>query len=399
MKKAIILSLALLCIVSLYSEAQQIGDDAEKVKSLVQMAVQEYYNAQGYHQVKEDYKVLMDNGSIAEIVLQKENVPDANLQRAISFRIRYIISRGKLSRILQEYFDVSVSELRNAFKANYRGNVIYEYYFNSDLTAYSKIYLSSNRLAAVETKETDLNDFPASLRELIKKDRLAIEKDKKEKNTVEQELGTANMGTFRTNAEFKGGSVARSQYFKDNFQYPDTAVKNHIEGSVTVDFVIDTDGSVINIEIPTGYNLGYGLPEEAERLVSNMPKWKPATIDSKPIQSNQQTTILFSLKNWLKKDARWFTGTKRFCDGLGEWYYKVTINGNGITLLQYADRKNKLHKDKINPVETIQGIIEANKIITKDAPEYKTNRFKFENGVLYEVNNEGDYNSYQECQN
>lgn len=163
-------------------------------------------------------------------------------------------------------------------------------------------------------------------------------------------------------------------------------------------FFVDSISAILGLSSLRG-GCEQGLPEEAERLVSNMPKWKPATIDGKPIQYNQETTILFSLKNWLKKDARWFTGTKRFCDGLGEWYYKMTISGSEITLQQYADRKNKLHKDKINPVETIQGIIEANKIITKDAPEYKTNRFKFENGVLYEVNNEGDYNSYQECQN
>lgn len=39
MKKAIILTLALLCSINLYCEAQQIGDNAERVKYLVQMAV------------------------------------------------------------------------------------------------------------------------------------------------------------------------------------------------------------------------------------------------------------------------------------------------------------------------------------------------------------------------
>ncbi|MBK7966866.1 MAG: hypothetical protein IPK10_17480 [Bacteroidetes bacterium] len=35
--------------------------------------------------------------------------------------------------------------------------------------------------------------------------------------------------------------------------------------------------------------------------------------------------------------------------------------------------------------------------MTKDSPEYGTNRFKYENGMLSEVNVENGYNSYTEC--
>ena len=65
MKKMLLLCLSILSIIE-YLNAQQIGDNAEKVKYLVQMSVQEYYSAQGYHQVREDYKVLMSNGSMKE---------------------------------------------------------------------------------------------------------------------------------------------------------------------------------------------------------------------------------------------------------------------------------------------------------------------------------------------
>jgi hypothetical protein len=60
---------------------------------------------------------------------------------------------------------------------------------------------------------------------------------------------------------------------------------------------------------------------------------------------------------------------------------------------------NESHKDHTNPVEKIRGIIKGNEIVTNDPPQYKTNRFKFENGILCEVNNEGDYNEYTECLN
>jgi hypothetical protein len=95
--------------------------------------------------------------------------------------------------------------------------------------------------------------------------------------------------------------------------------------------------------------------------------------------------------------THWFTGTKKFCDGQGGWYYKVTIVGDKITLRLYADKDNTYQKDKVNLKETVVGVIRNGKIITKDPPQYLTNRFKFESGVLYEVNDEGGYNEYQEC--
>jgi len=78
---------------------------------------------------------------------------------------------------------------------------------------------------------------------------------------------------------------------------------------------------------------------------------------------------------------------------------KLLLTGNKITLQLYPGEKNDIHKNKTKPVEIIYGVFQGNKIVTNDPPQYKTNRFKFENGILYEVNNEGEYNEYNECQN
>jgi hypothetical protein len=99
----------------------------------------------------------------------------------------------------------------------------------------------------------------------------------------------------------------------------------------------------------------------------------------------------------IKSSSQFFIGTKKFSDEDQLWYYKVTIEESKIRLQLFAGEKNTYYKNKTIPNETINGIIKDGKIITKDPPEYKTNRFKFENGVLYEVNNEGGYNEYKEC--
>jgi hypothetical protein len=120
-----------------------------------------------------------------------------------------------------------------------------------------------------------------------------------------------------------------------------------------------------------------------------------------PVAAAKNANDTLSGPNQMSKSTsgtRWFTGTKKFCDGVGEWYYKVTITGNKITLQSYADKNNESQKDHTDPVETIHGIIKGKEIITNDPPQYKTNRFKFENGILYEVNDEGEYNEYNECE-
>lgn len=103
-----------------------------------------------------------------------------------------------------------------------------------------------------------------------------------------------------------------------------------------------------------------------------------------------------SKNNTFKKEV-FFSGTKKFCDSLDAWYYTVTIKSDSIILKSLPGKKNTYYKDKAKPVEIISGIIKNGKIITRGDPKYLTSRFKFENGMLYEMNNEGEYNEYYEC--
>ncbi len=66
-------------------------------------------------------------------------------------------------------------------------------------------------------------------------------------------------------------------YFSKNLKYPEEAMKNKIEGRVVVEFVVERDGSLSAFKVVRGKGLGHGIPEEAIRVMSIMPKWKPAT--------------------------------------------------------------------------------------------------------------------------
>lgn len=66
-------------------------------------------------------------------------------------------------------------------------------------------------------------------------------------------------------------------FIKDNLQYPQEAVDNNEEGRVRVSFVVDNDGSIIDVEILD--SVSESLDEEAIRLVKSMPNWIPAKQD------------------------------------------------------------------------------------------------------------------------
>lgn len=80
------------------------------------------------------------------------------------------------------------------------------------------------------------------------------------------------------------------QYLK----YPDEAVKKGIQGRVSVEFVIDKDGSVIDVEITKGADPL--LNAEAVRVVSASPKWKPAKVKGVTVRSSISIPIEFKLE-------------------------------------------------------------------------------------------------------
>jgi len=72
---------------------------------------------------------------------------------------------------------------------------------------------------------------------------------------------------------FPGGDEALLKYIASKLQYPEEAVQNGVQGRVTVRFVVEKDGSVKRAEVVRGIHPV--LDQEALRVVSEMPKWKP----------------------------------------------------------------------------------------------------------------------------
>ena len=72
---------------------------------------------------------------------------------------------------------------------------------------------------------------------------------------------------------FPGGNSAMISFLNERIKYPQAAKDFNIEGDVFVQFIVDEEGAIRNMEVVRG--LGYGCDKEALRIVKEMPRWIP----------------------------------------------------------------------------------------------------------------------------
>jgi protein TonB len=87
------------------------------------------------------------------------------------------------------------------------------------------------------------------------------------------------------------------QYLADNIRYPSNAIDNGIQGSVIIQFVIEKDGSITNIDVLR--DIGGGCGDEARRLVESMNKshkWHPGKQRGKPVAVMFTLPVRFKLQ-------------------------------------------------------------------------------------------------------
>jgi len=94
-------------------------------------------------------------------------------------------------------------------------------------------------------------------------------------------------------AEFAGGEAARRKFLEDNMKYPQIAREMGIQGTVYLEFIVEPDGSLTNITVRRG--IGGGCDEEALRVTSIMPKWKPGKQRNKAVRVRFNMPIKFVL--------------------------------------------------------------------------------------------------------
>ena len=93
---------------------------------------------------------------------------------------------------------------------------------------------------------------------------------------------------------FPGGTEALLKFISETIKYPEEAAINGIQGRVILRFVVSSDGSVKQVEVLR--SIHPSLDQEAIRVVSALPKWKPGKQNGRAVPVFYSVPVNFKLK-------------------------------------------------------------------------------------------------------
>ena len=100
-----------------------------------------------------------------------------------------------------------------------------------------------------------------------------------------------------TMPEYPGGIDGLRTFMQDNLTVPEKYkdMDTKAEYRIFVQFVVAEDGSITNVELKKPEPSKKDLNDEAVRVVKGMPKWKPGTVDGKPVKVRYLLPVTYRL--------------------------------------------------------------------------------------------------------
>ena len=96
------------------------------------------------------------------------------------------------------------------------------------------------------------------------------------------------------NPEYPGGITEFYKLVGMNFKIPIEAKKNKVEGKILIKFMVEKDGSLFEFKIEK--DLGYGMADEAIRVIKLSPKWVPGSENGKAVRVEYSMPITIEAK-------------------------------------------------------------------------------------------------------
>ena len=93
--------------------------------------------------------------------------------------------------------------------------------------------------------------------------------------------------------QFPGGASEFMKWLTRNLKYPASAQYKKIKGRVVAQFIVNTDGSVSDLELTE--HLEAACDREVLRVLRMMPKWQAGVMNAKPCRTKVCIPIVFNL--------------------------------------------------------------------------------------------------------
>ena len=150
------------------------------------------------------------------------------------------------------------------------------------------LYKDSNCLIC-DTFEIDTNELQNAVFDFNQFNTPGLEGNQLDKiidisdNDINQEEEPIPFHLVEEKPSFNGGDVGLfSKWVSQRLIYPDSMKMTGVQGRVTLQFTIETDGSITNVNVIGSLNPSFD--NEAVRVVSSSPKWKPGKQDGKDVR-------------------------------------------------------------------------------------------------------------------
>ena len=118
----------------------------------------------------------------------------------------------------------------------------------------------------------------------IKKDSVEEEERKRKNDTTTKD---------EKESDFKGGQRGWINYLNKNLVYPERAQNLKKEGTVVIQFIVDTEGQVYDQEIVK--SVEFSLDQETIRIIAASPAWVPAFQNGKKVKSYKKQPLTYKL--------------------------------------------------------------------------------------------------------
>lgn len=92
--------------------------------------------------------------------------------------------------------------------------------------------------------------------------------------------------------QFPGGASEFMKWLTRNLKYPASAQNKKIKGRVVAQFIVNTDGSVSDLELTE--HLEVACDREVLRVLRMMPKWQAGVMNAKPCRTKVCIPIVFN---------------------------------------------------------------------------------------------------------
>jgi TonB family protein len=198
-------------------------------------------------------------------------------------RVNFNVETGKINHI------AVVGDLGYATEQEVKQSVLA---FNKELPAEDGNYsfVTVFRLDQLTSKEEAIaNEAPTGYNELPKIVIMGyLNKAETEDNTIYNHVTINNPPTY------PGGIASFYKWLGSNIRYPSIAAENNIQGTVYVSFNVEKDGTLDDIKID-GRKLGYGLEEEAIRVMKSSKRWNPGRQNDKLVRVKYNIPIKFAM--------------------------------------------------------------------------------------------------------